>query len=77
MNSGIGPKVVENLRQERNHGITHGALGMPTPSFSSNPEKMHSGSNISLLGHANSMKTIGSGYDDIRATRLGSDLGAT
>lgn len=77
INSGIGSKVVENLRQERNHGITHGALGMPSPSFNSNPERMHSGSSINLLGRANSMKTIGGGYDDIRATRLGSDLGAT
>lgn len=75
--SGIGSKVGENLRQERNHGITHGALGMPSPSFSSNLERMHSGSNINLLGRANSLKTISGGYDDIRATRLGSDLGAT
>ena len=77
ISSGIGSKVVENLRQERSHGITHGALGMPSPSFSSNLERMHSGSNVNLLGRANSMKTISGGYDDIRATRLGSDLGAT
>lgn len=77
INSGTGSKVVDNLRQERNHGITHGKLSIPSPGFSSNLERMHSSSNINLLGHANCMKTIGGGYDDIRASRLGSDLGAT
>ncbi|KAH9312397.1 hypothetical protein KI387_027432 [Taxus chinensis] len=80
-NSGVGSKVVENAREERHHGITSGGLCLPSASFGSNLERTLSGSNVNITSRASSMRTIstvskiGSGYDDIRGTRIGSEMG--
>uniref|UniRef100_A0A0D6R8D5 RRM domain-containing protein n=1 Tax=Araucaria cunninghamii TaxID=56994 RepID=A0A0D6R8D5_ARACU len=79
--SGVGAKVAENLRQERTQAIASGRLCMPSASFGPNSDRMLSGSNVNFMGRVSSMRTmsaeskIGSGYDDIRATRIGSEIG--
>ncbi|GLJ07609.1 hypothetical protein SUGI_0070720 [Cryptomeria japonica] len=80
-NSGVGSKAVENVREERHQGMTSGGLCLPSASFGPNTDRMLSSSNANLISRANSVRAmsavskIGSGYDEIRATRIGSEMG--